>query len=443
MSTYYNTVEQILRDNQRGDFCFNGLPSFTTNDAAAALLRIDYRWPEKIYSPNTITYSFMNRDNFPGFDPGFTTFQEFSEPQKASARTALQSWSDVANIQFFETDGSADIMFAIGTNNDESSGITWPYSVSDRELVRAHVWMKPFPNDPSPGNYEYQALTHEIGHALGLAHPGDYDAQEGDIFNLSYARNAAYLEDATPYTIMSYWTENNVGADFEGQNLTGPMIDDITAIQTLYGPNTSSFLGDTIYGFDSNTDRERYTLTSDQDKPVFTVWNSSGENTFNFSQYSNDQLINLQPGSFSNVGGLKMNVSIAYGATVDNIISGSGNDILIGNDNSNYISGGAGNDIIYGGRGADVLEGGPGHNVFVYTQLSDSTPDAPDCILDFQTHVDKIDLSGIAIKCDGVVNSVYDEGNNFTRVTVDVGDQTSMLINVVGQVDIANDIIMV
>ena len=32
---------------------------------------------------------------------------------------------------------------------------------------------------PSPGNYAYKTHIHEIGHAIGLTHPGDYDVGGG------------------------------------------------------------------------------------------------------------------------------------------------------------------------------------------------------------------------------------------------------------------------
>lgn len=89
------------------------------------------------------------------------------------------------------------------------------------------------------------------------------------------------------------------------------------------------------------------------------------------------------------------NVSIAQGVTVENAIGGSGNDLLIGNDANNVLKGGAGNDILYGGGGADTLWGGTGSDVFVFGAVSDSAPGAADIIMDFQSGIDKIDVSAI------------------------------------------------
>ena len=35
---------------------------------------------------------------------------------------------------------------------------------------------------------------------------------------------------------MSYWEEQNTGQDFKGAYFSAPLLDDIAAIQKLYGP---------------------------------------------------------------------------------------------------------------------------------------------------------------------------------------------------------------
>ena len=55
---------------------------------------------------------------------------------------------------------------------------------------------------------------HEIGHALGMSHPGDYDAAP-DV-DLTYADNAEYYQDSLQYTIMSYFGSSSTG---RGQDL--------------------------------------------------------------------------------------------------------------------------------------------------------------------------------------------------------------------------------
>jgi Ca2+-binding RTX toxin-like protein len=47
---------------------------------------------------------------------------------------------------------------------------------------------------------------------------------------------------------------------------------------------------------------------------------------------------------------------------IENIYSGSGNDVLVGNNGDNFLSAGAGADILYGLGGNDTLQGGLGQN---------------------------------------------------------------------------------
>jgi serralysin len=198
---------------------------------------------------------------------------------------------------------------------------------------------------------------------------------------------------------MSYWSESNTSQNFSKGGVeayaSGPLMDDIAAIQKLYGANLETRTGDTTYGFNSNAGRDFLSASSSSDKLVFSVWDAGGKDTLDFSGFTQNQKINLNDASFSDVGGMVGNVSIAKGAIIENAIGGSGNDLLIGNSVANELKGGAGNDILYGAGGADKLWGGSGSDTFVFAASSDSKPGAVDQILDFVSGLDKIDLTGI------------------------------------------------
>jgi Ca2+-binding RTX toxin-like protein len=77
-------------------------------------------------------------------------------------------------------------------------------------------------------------------------------------------------------------------------------------------------------------------------------------------------------------------------------------NVLHGFDGNDEIAGFGGNDTIIGGKGADTLAGDGGNvfgaDTFVYTSVQDSPAlqNAFDQILDFQSGVDKIDLSALS-----------------------------------------------
>jgi len=234
---------------------------------------------------------------------------------------------------------------------------------------------------------------------------------------------------------MSYWSENNTQQNFSGAYSSAPLMDDIVAIQKLYGANLDTRDGNTVYGFNSNTGRDFYTANASSDKLVFSVWDGGGNDTLDFSGFSQNQKINLNAGSFSDVGGLVGNVSIAHGVTLENAIGGAGDDLLIGNSAANVLEGGAGNDIIYGGGGGDSLWGGAGADTFVFGQASDSTMTAPAWIMDFTSGEDKIDLSGLFASVNATLNFV----SGFTGHAGDAiltyfqeTDQTSLMVDLTG-----------
>ena len=88
-------------------------------------------------------------------------------------------------------------------------------------------------------------VCHEIGHALGLKHPFETSARNFDTLTDD--------ENVISNTIMSYTV--SLSSDVVGLTAypTTPMIEDIKAIQHLYGTNNTFNLGNTSYFFDDST----------------------------------------------------------------------------------------------------------------------------------------------------------------------------------------------
>jgi Ca2+-binding RTX toxin-like protein len=73
--------------------------------------------------------------------------------------------------------------------------------------------------------------------------------------------------------------------------------------------------------------------------------------------------------------------------------------------------------VIQGGAGADTLRGNGGADIFDYDVIAQSRPAARDKILDFETGVDKIDLTGIDANTAASGNQAFSflGGSAFTK----------------------------
>ena len=268
----------------------------------------------------------------------------------------IQLIEDVAHIDLFRVGILSDNGAIKIQKNDGDSGKAKP-TVNSLDgldkITEAIVTVK--------GNFNQRHSIHEMLHALGLSHPGPYDLSDNEY--PTYADDATHFQDSTQYTIMSYFGGKKTGASYGRPGTATLMVHDVLALQRLYGPNYSAFNGNTVYGFNSNTNRDPWTVTDTGDNIFGAIWDSGGNDTIDASGYFADAFINLGEYTFSSLNGHTSNVSIVPGTVIENAISGSGNDTLYGNDVANILRGGDGRDSLVGNDGNDKLYGEDGNDI--------------------------------------------------------------------------------
>lgn len=303
-----------------------------TNDLDAILNGDKTKWGDA-GTPHaaTVTYSFpgIGAAWMSGYGNEVTSanFAPLSTAQMTAVRSALATWSAVANISFSEVAESStsvgDIRFGLSyAVGDEAWGYAYyPGNAAyagDIWINRKDVADKTF----TPGDFDFSATIHEMGHAIGLKHPGNYNAGGG-------GAEGPYIMpslDRTTFTIMSY-----TDPEWGGIYVQTPGVYDIQAIQYLYGANTTTNTGNTTYTF------------SPSNLVGKSIWDASGTDTIDANAFTSAVTIDLQDGHYSNIG-LTENLGIAFGTTIENAKGGTASDTLIGNTASNTFTGGAGSD---------------------------------------------------------------------------------------------------
>jgi len=304
-------------------------------------------------------------------DNNATTGMALSAAQVTAVRASLSAFSEVGKLTFTQvnpggTSNNATMLFSAYDSDADGAGAYayFPGSTASSALagdVRLNNDSISTTSIPQ-GGYAYWAIMHEIGHAMGLAHPGDYNAAPG--LSITYAADAQFTQDSAQYTIMSYFDAAET-TDNPQSNPDTLLLFDILAIQQVYGANMATRSGASIYGFGANTG-STYDFAINT-RPALCIWDGGGIDLIDASGFTMAQVIDLRAGGFSSIGGIAGNVSIAFGAVIENATGGSGADTLIGNSAAN---------ILKGGTGADRMEGGSGSDTYYVDNVGDKVLEA-------------------------------------------------------------------
>jgi hypothetical protein len=369
-----------------------------------------------------ITYSFYNSNSVYQTQPGALNSYDDYEPSQASAfssgmeaivEAALSDISSYTMLNFVEVADSASVLgdlrfgytlnSSAGFGNDVLGWGTFPVSQNEIHYTASDAGDTWF-SDALISNYEnavagdlyYNTVYHEIGHSLGLSHPHNTGTGgTGITFGTGNGTVGVGEHDGNPYTLMSYTTY--VGGSTSSPDQThadGFMMDDIAALQYLYGSNNTTNDTDTTYGSSDLTPNSEF---------EFTIWDAAGTDKIDWSSGITSANIDLNSGSFSFFGSNVTSVSdvdissmgagegvlgIGYGVVIENATGGSANDTLTGNSSVN---------ILTGGSGSDSLTGGAGNDIFVFNSL-----DGSDTVTDWNTANDTLQFSATTFSASGV-----------------------------------------
>jgi Ca2+-binding RTX toxin-like protein len=196
----------------------------------------------------------------------------------------------------------------------------------------------------------------------------------------------------------------------------------------------------TFYGATPNAD-DVYHYTDEVfdalfDEPArFTLSDADGDDWLNMAAMTENLAINLaSDGSGGgSVVGASAFLEIADGTIIENVVTGDGNDTLLGNDVANELHGMRGDDTLDGGLGNDILWGGTGDDFFVFYN-----GDGIDWIGDFSVGVEEADV--IVLHGTGFLDftslapAFTDDGVD-TTINLGGGDQVTLAGLLVGDLD--------
>ena len=153
----------------------------------------------------TLTYSFATNAEASTYETALdeTGIQEVDEATKNQVRQIMETvYGTVLPINFVENSfGQGNIRIMLGDiTSIPDAGAYALGDLADPNGFQAVVLKTGEYNFGNlPGTYEYSTLIHELGHALGLEHPGNYNAGEKIRLHLhpgeySYPLNRTILE---------------------------------------------------------------------------------------------------------------------------------------------------------------------------------------------------------------------------------------------------------
>lgn len=388
---------------------------------------------DQVTLKGVVTFGFPQSAS--AYGASISGFQGFNSDQQDAVRTILGtstatnfgSVAQLTQLSFLELTGAGakDALIRYAERKTSDAYASYPSDKADG----GDAWFtnSSYYDSPKIGTEAYAGILHETGHTLGLKHS----------FENSGNGPVPASHDSLEYTVMSYSSYAGAktwyGAENNGDYPQTFMMNDIAALQYMYGADFGTRSGDTVYtwkaasgapddGALATTDSRNGTETFDASgtsKIFMTVWDGGGTDMYNFASFSSGLVIDLRPGHWVETKdhsqtadlGATENVASAHFAAgmVANALGVPGTDSsgtayalysLIEN-----AVGGSGGDTFIANEAVNTFWGNGAGDTFAWASLADAANSAfqagtntiytvADRIADF-TDGDRIDLTAI------------------------------------------------
>ncbi|NDC08093.1 MAG: hypothetical protein EBZ75_01935 [Oxalobacteraceae bacterium] len=275
------------------------------NVATASTTKISSLITQLNGASSTVYYGFLDGTESYLSTNDKSGFAAMDDTQKSVVRTAFDYLSTLVNVQFAYDEANANIEF--GTNAQTASAGYANYPLGNGTnpsllmMDNSNNTANEGANLGTIGGYGWQTLIHEIGHAMGLKHPGSYNAGGGTTpppylatpldnramsimsYNNPVASNVISLTDTSSDAGSTY--NYSLSTSNPGTYQTY----DLAALQYLYGANTS-------------TVASNLSLTNSYSS-FQTVWApQSGGVVLDASSVTRANLFDLREGGYSSIG---------------------------------------------------------------------------------------------------------------------------------------------
>ena len=247
----------------------SSLGAWWGNDSEYALNSLQQQW---------VVTALNQLESFFGID-----FQQTSQPSNTSSNPPV----DV--IQFVNDTNT-------GTYSSSYNYISGPAldGIAFNAIVLDQSWSSNQASNIDYGSYGFMTILHEILHSLGMEHPGDYNAGDGDD-PITYQSDAEFSQDTHRFSIMSYFSAEDDGSgaifyDTVAQRWVyprTPMVYDILAMTeggfdgnfTGYATNLTTRSSNTVYGHNATAGIDEAYDFDQNGAPVLTIYDTDGIDT--------------------------------------------------------------------------------------------------------------------------------------------------------------------